>query len=391
MKIILLPIYLYIRNNYRYTVVILCLFLSTSMYGQKIQTSLVETWTINAWQNSIKQTHSYDVNGHLIQTLSQQWDVATLSWKDATRSFYTNNPDGTADVVVTQAWDSDAVLWEDVQRTTYTYNASGKVLTSVTEIWLGFWLNSLKQTNTYDVSGYLTNNLIQTWVLLSSLWQNLRQVNYTNNPNGTVNQEISQNWDNMALTWNSSSRETFTYTAGNKILTSLTESISFGIIMNESMDSYTYDLNGNLTNTLSKRWDTNTSTWIDDTQSNFTHNSDASINQVISQDWSTTTSLWTNAERVTFTYAVVTWKPEVKRDAAYSIYPNPAQDRITVKSAKDALSGSAYTLTDGSGRQVRRGKTEEGSTGIELNGLPAGVYFLRLGSSPGRVLKVIKE
>ena len=186
--------------------------LTIAAYGQNVHTTTYDTWTTNSWQNSLKQTNTYDGNSYLTNNLSQLWDSPTSSYKNNSQINYINNSNGTAQQYISQTWDINTNTWNNSQRTSCTYNPSNKLLTTTSEMWTsGSWQNSQKQTNTYDVNDYLTNNLTQLWDSPTSSFKNYSQVNYINNSNGTVQQYISQTWDNTSNTWNNSQRVTFTY------------------------------------------------------------------------------------------------------------------------------------------------------------------------------------
>jgi hypothetical protein len=86
------------------------------------------------------------------------------------------------------------------------------VLTITYETWISStWENSMKQNNSYDGSGFLTNNLSQIWDNPTNSWKNNSQINYSNNVNGTVQQYIAQSWDKPLNSWKNSQRATYTY------------------------------------------------------------------------------------------------------------------------------------------------------------------------------------
>ena len=77
-------------------------------------------------------------------------------------------------------------------------------------------------------------------------------------------------------------------------------------------------------------------------------------------------------------------------ERAFSVYPNPATDRITIK-AHSSLLGSTYMITDQAGRQVQSGKLIRETTSIDLSGSAAGAYLVRIGEQGSRTIKVMKE
>jgi hypothetical protein len=377
----------------RFSFLIVCLSLSAGLSGQKVQTSLAETWVLGNWQNLSLVTNSYDMNGYLTSSLSQSWDDISGSWKNVGRSVYTNNPNGTASQMVSQLWEEITSEWINLQRFTYTYNGAGKILTTVSEMWMGTsWMNSTRHTNTYDGSGYLVNELNETWNLISSAWQNLSQSSFTNNPNGTPNQEVSQHWETGSGTWVNIERSTYTYNGSGKILTILYESWATTTWQNLSTDTYTYDVSGYLTNNLSRTWVSLSSSYVNDNQSNYTNNNDGSIHQVVNQVWDIGMSQWLNSDRITFTYLVTTALEKViGEDSFCVIYPNPAHDAITLKFGRNTIRDVSFTLTDNTGRKVLTGKISEETTSVDISRLPNGIYFLRLGAETLHSYKVIKK
>lgn len=179
--------------------------------------------------------------------------------------------------------------------------------------------------------------------------------------------------------------------SGQNFKTILIETWNAGNWVGSVKQTNTYDVNGYLTNGLTKNWDIPSSTWINDSQSNYTNNTDGSINQIINQSWNTGISQWTNSERTTFTNSIPTGSPESNSDELYVIYPNPAHDAITIKVKQVISTSLIYHLTDQTGRQVLTGKIAEETTSLDINKLPNGIYFLRLGTGPRHTFKVIKK
>ena len=62
----------------------------------------------------------------------------------------------------------------------------------------------------------------------------------------------------------------------------------------------------------------------------------------------------------------------------FSIFPNPASKTVTVETDQP----STLTLTDATGRVCGQWKVENGKTTLDISPLPAGVYFVRLSTSP---------
>ncbi|MGI4874199.1 MAG: T9SS type A sorting domain-containing protein [Janthinobacterium lividum] len=73
---------------------------------------------------------------------------------------------------------------------------------------------------------------------------------------------------------------------------------------------------------------------------------------------------------------------------ALTLSPNPAHDQVRLLTETP----TAYVLRSALGQVVLQGTTQAGATTVELRGLAAGVYFVELHTSAGRVVrKLVKE
>lgn len=355
---------------------------SLNSMGQKIQSSLSETWKNGAWEYLSQTIYTYDGNQYLIHDLTQAWDT---SWKDSFQTNYTNNPDGTVQQSISQSWNTGTVSWGNLQRTNYTYTAAKKQLTSESEIWFEpDWMFFIKETNTYDSSDYLINDLSQTYDFISP-WKNANQTIYSNNPDGTVNQALLQTWN--INVWNNTNRITYTY-SGSKLVISLSEKWNGTIWENDSKETYNYDSNGYLINSLSQNWVLGA--WKNDSQANITNYSDGSPYQIVSQDWDDVAMDWKNVARITMTYSSLSVKDNFFNES-FTVYPNPAQEKITIKT-NDTNRGQKYWVTDQLGRQFLNGTITDLETVIDVNQLAAGIYFIQMGQQHKKqTIKMVKE
>jgi hypothetical protein len=83
--------------------------------------------------------------------------------------------------------------------------------------------------------------------------------------------------------------------------------------------------------------------------------------------------------------AVLSVAPDLPREPL-ALYPNPAQDRTTLR--LPAASAGPLQLFDAMGREVRRYAAPAGNPEVtlDLHGLPAGVYIVRTGNSSRQLL-----
>jgi hypothetical protein len=254
---------------------------------------------------------------------------------------------------------------------------SQNILTELTEIWSGGnWQNYYKQSNTYDGSGYLINNISQIWDLPTSSWENYNQSNYTNNANGTANIIIKQTWNPVTSSWNNSQRITNTYNASNDILTSITEEWTGGIWQNFSKDSNTYDGSGYLINKIFQTWDLLTSSWKNFNQSNYTNNANGTANIVVYQTWDSGTSSWNNSSRITYTYGSSAAVNELIAFNNLLLYPNPTDGKLTLVSngLNDIIE---YYITDVAGRIIEKIEIKSDVSYLDISNYKTGVYLIK--------------
>jgi hypothetical protein len=81
---------------------------------------------------------------------------------------------------------------------------------------------------------------------------------------------------------------------------------------------------------------------------------------------------------------------EINSNNMFSIFPNPAQSEINLKSDIKLL-GSSYVVYDNTGKTILKGKITSENTIIELGNLSGGIYLINVGENLKQTFKVIKE
>ena len=313
---------------------IFCLAFTASISAQpgfKVDTLVSETWTNNNWRLDTRIVNTYDNDCQLFTSLIQSWNAASSSWVNQALTTYTYTGGDHISVTLSQSWNSGASSWDNLQRTTNTYNGSFQVTITLVEFWLtNAWQSFSRTTNTYDGSGYLITTLGES---LFPVQVNSTLTTYTNNPDGTVNQQLEQAWNAGTLAWDNTARNTYTYNADKSVsqeiaeiwnsgtmawenadrytytydgsgrpLTSLTEVWLASDWVNSELSTNTYDGSGYLINGLDQNWDTGSNLWVNNTQSNLTYDGQGRLFQIVSQIWDTNSSVWGNDTRATLNY-----------------------------------------------------------------------------------------
>ena len=81
---------------------------------------------------------------------------------------------------------------------------------------------------------------------------------------------------------------------------------------------------------------------------------------------------------------------EQNKIATFSIYPNPVNDRLIVHSSL-LLKAINFTLTDAIGKSIMKGMLSAEMNFVEMDRLPAGIYFLCLGEDAKNSFRVVKN
>ena len=92
-----------------------------------------------------------------------------------------------------------------------------------------------------------------------------------------------------------------------------------------------------------------------------------------------------------FALGIKTGISDITSEAKFSVYPNPANDLITIKvNHAERLIDSSYAIYDNLGRQVLKGEITSEVTSVNIGQLKKGVYVLKVGEQNGKTFKVVK-
>jgi hypothetical protein len=190
----------------------------------------------------------------------------------------------------------------------------------------GNWVKYSLITYTYDGSGFLTNQLTQTWDAINLKYVDVTRSIYLNNPDGTADSMKLQSWSGSS--WTNLSRTKYTYNGSKKVLTSLTQFFLLSAWQNSSRVTNSYDGSGFLTNSLTETW---LVSWQNSSRTKYTNNPDGTVNRDTTQVW--IGSAWNNSTRSTFlynaskkvqrdisdTFVASNWQPDTKDTSEYDI------------------------------------------------------------------------
>lgn len=94
---------------------------------------------------------------------------------------------------------------------------------------------------------------------------------------------------------------------------------------------------------------------------------------------------------------LVTPAEEPVRNATLKVFPNPTSLSVTIESQDDRFSGATMYLFDTAGKMVKQQQAAHGTVlqeKFDLEDLPAGIYWLRIGNRSDMnygVFKIVKQ
>jgi hypothetical protein len=300
--------------------------------------------------------------------------------------------------------------WMYVSLYTYTYDGTGNRLSMLDQYWDGMeWFDNMLNTWTYDGAGHMLTYLDQYWN--GEAWENNSLETRTYDGNGNNLTILQQGWDGAG--WMNWALITNTYDANNNRLSSiLSESYDGETWSDYSKNDWTYDATGNqLTFTVSLTdWDTGD--WVYYMKTEYSYQ--AGIITANAYTWTGTG--WTIGDA----YFMVDFKdngilteffdvgPAVQAKVYYSdyateikdngpdqpgrffIYPNPANNSITIVPADPAMKIDKLQLFDLAGKEHKITLTGDQ---VDISKLQNGTYFVKLTASNGQseTRKIVKQ
>ena len=250
-----------------------------------ISEELDKDWVGSQWVEILK--HLYDYNSSLNLNQVKLQYLSGSVWTDSLKSVYNYNSFGQVSTITTYDWDNnswinyqlmtatynnnqlaqevyklwDGIGWENSERNVYTYTDNS--LSISVSFWIfGTWINVLKLVANYNQSGYLSEILLQYWNPFGG-WENITHLLFAYDQNNNIVEGLWQDWDSGSSSWINYSRTTTTYRSVNIPLNDLTELWSNNNWYINSLWTYEYDGNSNLTHRIYQIWN---GTWVNDSR-----------------------------------------------------------------------------------------------------------------------------
>lgn len=335
----------------------------------------VEKRTEATWGNYIKITFAW-LNGTLISGTTAMWTGS--AWQDVIRIKQTT--DGQHRVTMEVIEKYSAGNWVNDARRNYSYTFGDKKLQVLQENWKNnAWINDYKNDYAYDNNGFLktiTNQFSDN----GGPWENGMRLNYTCNAQGYWLEMTMDSYETGS--WQPVGKVTYANDAEGNIITELFASKVGNSWVNEMKMSYTC-VEGN---TLTGKNETLSGvTWI---------------------PLETTSYIYKNHEYLLLmTDPVYRWEAsyigfivgmeETGADDFITVYPNPANDVITITGLEESGEISDVQWYESNGNRINaNGTLHIGITGtprylMNTQGLANGIHLLKIRTNRGVMTKKV--
>lgn len=325
------------------------------------------------WQDNQRFHHTYLQDNYKDQSVGEM--MVNNVWTNSTRSTYTYDANHNILVYWVENWENEA--WVNYYRMTYT-TEQGLYTQIVGEIWSeGSWSYSYRLLYTYDTDNNV--DTITTQIYPGGTWASYSRAEYSYNTDNQISEIESFLY---AGGWQLSSHTLYTYTAFQKIQSTLIQTWSDNTYHNNSRITYTYNgLEQNIT-MLTELYQNNA--WIGNYLSTNAYDTNGNLSETIRQLWDGNN--WNNEMKITNTYEQ--YGTPIADDTiqitglSLSAYPNPFTGSTSISIRSDFSGNATLKIYNVKGQMLRSAQirlTKDNTLEWQWNDVAvAGVYFVEI-------------
>lgn len=349
-----------------------------------LDTAIYQVWMNDTWTNSGRHSYYYD-NGYRQIELAYDW-WRQLAWTNRLRYFYHWNTELTHidSIVIVQ---TDGNTWINTSKETFTYDQLGQELAHLYQQWEpDTWVNHMKFSSTYDSLGR-----IETYLFLvrrNQQFENYEFSTYSYAENGMLSEVLYQRWYSDA--WRDSKKDQFLYDSTLRPIEILRLKSSIDSWGNYHRLKYSYTEDYSIATGLWEYWINES--WEASIRLIWHYNSLQLLSEFILQR--PQADQWIDSQRRLYEYGTgqsdvnseITTRPvgfALKQNA-----PNPFNPSTIIKYSVERKSHIVLTVFNLLGQRIRTLVDElrsKGSYSAEWNGkdetgdqVASGLYFYRI-------------
>ena len=250
-----------------------------------------------SWTPSHQHVFSYDQDGRLEGIQEEAFEVTSFDWENDRRTMSAYNDNDSLISEITQYWSTDSKAWSNHSKDSIEYDTQGRItyqggfeFEPDAETWILRSLITMK----YDTFGNLIEHMDS-----SRTWYGVRKL-YTYTATHRLSTELTQLTNSDNLQWTNLSRKFHTYDQLDSLIEVVTERWEDSIWVNHSYDQFTYDSTGNLILETLYSWDS--IFWVPERRTRVELSELGQIVTEVNQSWSIADSIWVNNDMNTYGY-----------------------------------------------------------------------------------------
>ncbi|MFD2786705.1 T9SS type A sorting domain-containing protein [Hymenobacter rubripertinctus] len=342
-----------------------------------------------------RERKRYNAAGLDTLSLTQLYDAQAGAFVNEQRLRQRYDARNNPSLYLYQTWDTGRSAWQtrSGSRTASVYNATGGLLQETTDYYdnltgsfepdqqFNYLLNARNEPTAAVYAGWdeVARTFVNRLRFHNIVWYDFsrEQVAYAE----------SQQWEPTTATWLNSERSTGVYQLNGSSVVIIQEFVAApDVYRNASRETETYDNIGNLLLTRYEEWDNGQWEVQNEGRALIAYTPDNQVRRLVLQQLDLTTNQYENLALTRYdNFSPVTKaQPATKLAAATAVFPNPAPgNTVTVRLSSLPTAAPVPTELYNSLGQVvrtfslqpRQGRIEQE---LNLTGLPAGLYILRL-------------
>lgn len=357
------------------------------------------TWVYDtAFHNSWYYIQSFDASNNITSRIAQFWDGTT--WVLYSNTLYSYNSSNMMTSMILQSWNGSS--WAPVSQNLYSYNTANKLVIDQYQVWSSLTMSfeaSSQKTYYYDASGNRINETDQTYVSSVPIYTSQWAYTYSGTNQlltTTYNTWSGSGWDPISMTTN-------TYDSTGNMTNQLYQLYdAMGAVwVNNTLHIYSGFTSGHMpTMDIEQHWDaTGGGSWVNFMQFINTYNSFDQLTSRTGTSWNIVGVFEYALGDPMNRYHYATYTPGTSSvntvavaGGEASIYPVPVQNVLNIDLNWDNAQAASIAICDMQGKVVKQWNTPattEYKGTVDMGNMSAGVYFVKINSTMGQIVKQI--
>ena len=348
--------------------------------NDKLSSVLFLFWDGIAWNESRRETRTYDTNGNITNILIEV--IVDGEWTND--ALFTQEYDANNNIRfgLTENWEDDE--WVPQRKFEYIYNDQNLLAEYTRFSFDEMWDPSFNYSYTYNSDGLKIFELTKIWG--GTEWVNSRREESFYDENDNLIEADRREWDDP--NWIPS----FKFTRGYSEDNILNKQTFFRAVEGEYENwiNYCAKLNqdGTIDEILFTEWIENE--WVNDAMENFLYDERENRTYRIRHSWDVANSTWQEFTQNFYYYKIVSGnKSPFQNISNIEIFPNPNNGEFTLHLDDNNINQVQLYVFNCSGQLVYQSKTIDKTNELNLSHIPNGSYFLRIVSDEYSIVEKI--